>query len=345
MRNTLWKIIPTLFAFLIITVTAIAQTKNFKVGDKVDADLWGKWYRGYITRLDGDYYIVKLEATGSDVMKTDKEVRRSINPTAKPVGDKGNLQFNIGDKVEADVFGTWVKGTVADYDAGMYKILVDGRDPKASGSELLKEEKEVRAAQAGGGGTAINNQPKEVTDNSPCADWSAWGIINKTAFMKYAAEKYSTGFSMSTPDLICQVKTRKVDFQLTADEIATVNSLRNSPELIQALRDNYKGEKIIARTTASAIKQGHYSCGKMLLGGYRKRDDLFILPNSQYRTESSSEVGKYSFNAATNEITWSSGAYRKANMTGVYEISGKDATITLYNTSGQIEHACNWIEK
>jgi hypothetical protein len=249
-----------------------------------------------------------------------------------------NFKYKVGDKIEALYKGEWYKGEVTGYYAQMYTVKVE-----ALGLTIYPEEKEVR--RVGGAAptnansnetNAGNNTAKEPQDDSPCADWSAWGIIKKAAFMSFASEKYSTGFTISLHDLICWVKTRKVDFQLTAQEVATVNSLRNSPELIQALKDNYKPERPVDYGKASSIKTGRYACL-----GRTAPLEVFILPNNEYNTRDTK--GKYSFSAATNKITWSTGTFAGGTMTGEYFPNVN--AITVYNIKGQKLFDCNLADK
>jgi hypothetical protein len=264
------------------------------------------------------------------------------------------FRHKVGDKVEALYKGTWYTGEVTGFYSYMYTVKVEAlgltvypeekevrnigdnsanSSANASGSDLSKEEKEVRARQVATDAQSV--RPVETNAEAPC-DWSAWGIMNKAAFMSMAAENSGT-FAISTRDVLCHVRSRKVDFQLTTEEIALVNRLRNSPELIQALKDNYKGTKAVDYGKASAIKTGRYSCG----GGRSFQPDLFILSKNEYNTRE--KKGTYTFSSTTNKLTWNTGTLSGGTMTGEYFPNIN--TITVYNIRNQILFNCNWAEK
>jgi len=249
-----------------------------------------------------------------------------------------NFKYKVGDKVEAQYKGKWYEGIVTGYYAQMYTVKVE-----ALGLTLYPEENETRSINNSNqhtgntnterGKTAEQNTP---TTQAPC-DWSAWGILGKKEFMDFATA--TTGrFATNTADLLCIVRTRKVNFRLTNEEMASVNAWRKSPELIQVLNESYKSDKPIEQVKATSVKAGRYACGP----GYRP--DLFIITSNKYTTANKTDPkGDFLFSSATNRITWSTGPLSGGTMTG--EFDPKYSSITIYNTRNQILFSCSWAEK
>jgi hypothetical protein len=254
--------------------------------------------------------------------------------------------FKIGDKVEFENYGYKFTGVIAKDEGGGYYSGKNNKGGdffmKASDLRLYREPapQPVETSQ-----TSTAEASESSSPNCEGNDWAAWGVYKELEFMNSARDKYSTGFSIPTKDLICMVKTRKVAFRLTTAEEKELNDLRSSPELIDAIRENYIGgaEKTKSKGTTASVQAGRYACGKMagIAGSMRfeARPDIFITGDGNYKNLAS--TGAFSYDTKTQTINWKSGPLAGKAIIGKYEPS----VITLYNAKNEILYSCTLADK
>lgn len=265
--------------------------------------------------------------------------------------DAQQQTFKVGDKVEfgtSDGKITYTGVITKDEGGGYYSGIIDEPAP-ITGNTFFRSAEMLRHYRAPVQQTSRQSVPTENNSaqtqaqaannksSRDCAgnDWSSWGAYKELEFMNSARDKYSTGFSISTPDLICMVKTRKVAFRLTAAEENELNELRNSPELIEAIRTSFTGgtERSKPKGSTASIATGRYACGKMagIAGSmhFDARPDIFISAGGKYKNLSS--LGTFSYDPASRAITWKSGALSGHGWNGEYSPD----TITVKNEKGR----------
>ncbi|MFC4454833.1 hypothetical protein [Deinococcus sonorensis] len=128
---------------------------------------------------------------------------------------------------------------------------------------------------------------------------------------------FSLWSTISPQAAICLIQARGVAFQLTAEDERRVNTGFTYPEVVAALRANYRAPAPV-RFDASHITPGHYTCHGVVTAGTlgALRPELTILDARRYLSDKT--PGASSYQASTRTLTFQSGGLAGHGWVGMY---------------------------
>lgn len=233
------------------------------------------------------------------------------------------------------IYGSAYKSDTMDVDASKLRALNDAAAP---GTPAAPETRPSGPSPAPPPAPSLRpSAPPSPRANAAAAcDWSAWGVMSKSNLIALAGER-----DITNQDLVCQVRSRKVDFQLTAD-VRTALSKRASPELLAAIEESYQAKPAAAAPPAGAvggqIPTGRYVCSKMAGIAprlrYEGRGEVNIAAGGRYTKDGGS--GAFSFDGKSR-ITWTSGPLAQQGWWADYA----PGVFSVMNAQGQIMYSCN----
>ncbi|ULH18215.1 hypothetical protein MF271_22355 (plasmid) [Deinococcus sp. KNUC1210] len=128
---------------------------------------------------------------------------------------------------------------------------------------------------------------------------------------------FSLWTTLSPSSAICLVQARGVSFNVTAADERRINTGFSYPDVIAALRANYRAPAPV-HYNAARVSTGRYACGGFATASTigKDRADLTIVDASHYRSDTA--AGTYTYTPQTRVLTFGSGPFAKHGWVGVY---------------------------